>query len=99
MKRSVYENAVEEALKYCDDIIADSMNNPEEYFFKNNFLKKYEDRIKNLRECIKKHPCSSRIYEQIVHYETELLSKNNYTKPVIINNVDPKELEVLEDKN
>ena len=29
-------------------------------------------------------------------YETDLLSKNNYTKPVIINNVDPKELEVLE---
>ncbi|MBQ8293194.1 MAG: DNA mismatch repair protein MutS [Bacilli bacterium] len=28
-------------------------------------------------------------------YETDLLSKNNYTKPVIINNVDPNELEVL----
>lgn len=70
------QNKFEEALKYCDEIIADSMNNPEEYFFKNNFLKKYEDRIENLRECIKKHPCSSRIYEQIVHYETELLSRN-----------------------
>lgn len=28
-------------------------------------------------------------------YETELLSKNNYTKPIIINNVNPNELEVL----
>ena len=70
------QSKFEEALKYCDEIIADSMNNPEEYLFKNNFLKKHEDRIENLRECIKKHPFFSRIYEQIVHYEKELLSHN-----------------------
>ena len=70
------QNKFEEALKYCDEIIADSMNNPEEYFFKNNFLKKHEDKIENLRKCLKKHPFHTRVYEQIVHYETTLLSRD-----------------------
>ena len=31
------------------------------------------------------------------NYETKLLSRDNYVKPVIINNLDPNELAVLEE--
>jgi len=64
-----------EAVKYCDEIIRDSKYNPEEYFFKNKFLLKHEDKIKNLRECIDKYPYSHKLYEQLVHYESQLLSR------------------------
>ena len=35
--------------------------------------------------------------EKHTNYETKLLSKDNYVKPVIINNLDPNELAVLEE--
>ena len=69
------QNKFDEAIKYCDEIINDSRFNTEEYFFKNNFLKKYEDKISNLRSCLEKHKYFYKVYENIVHYETELLSR------------------------
>ena len=69
-----YQNKIEEAIKYCNEIIEESKYNPEEYFFKNNFLLKYEDKILNLRKCIEKYPYYSEPYEKLVYYENQVLS-------------------------
>ena len=82
-----HQNNYTEALKYCDDIIRESKYNPEEYFFKNNFLQKFEDKIINLRECVKRYPYYSSLYEKLVYYENQVLSHTFTEKEELLTNI------------
>lgn len=68
------EGRTKEALAVCDRLIGISTPaSPEGYFFKNRFLKTFDEKIENLRGFVRKWPCEAPCYEKIADLEFRMV--------------------------